>query len=290
MQKMDLDRTLCSLRRNAALLTILHLNHKHLNDRHAAELATALGQNTRVVILFMKDNDISSRGGEALGQAIAQHTTLRHVCLSYNRLGDDGALAIAEAFGPKSSSRIEVLKLSHNGITDRGAFALAKALAENKHLRKLELDDNEIGEQGLLAIAEAMKENKSLTSLDVRWNQAHDVLRVQHAFNDVLHYQNVTLCTLDLLSPDQQRNQELGSVEEETQFYLEWNRLGRTPFCSPTFTQQEWFQLLENLLAANQAHRILHAIVCERPDLICNCHNNGDGANGRKLFEGGSDS
>lgn len=265
---MDLDRTLCSLRRNVASLTILHLNHKNLNDRHAAELAAALGQNSRVVILFMKDNNISSRGGEALGQAIAHHTTIRHACLSYNRLGDDGALAIAEALGPKSNNRIEVLKLSHNGITDRGACALAKALTENKHLRKLELDDNEIGEQGLLALAGAMKENKSLTSLDVRWNQAQDVLRVQNAFNDVLHHQNVTLCTLDLLSPDQIRNQELGSAEEETQFYLEWNQLGRVAFYSPAFSQQEWFQLLEKLLSANQAHRILHAIVRQRPDLI----------------------
>ena len=279
---MDLDRTLCYLRKNTASLTILHLNQKGLSDnRHVEQLASALEHNTHVVIFFGSGNGITggTGGATALARAFMHHGTLRQVGLSYNRLGPDGARALAAALGATSTNRLQVLQLSHNAIGDSGAVALSQALRHNVFLRKLELEDNEIAETGLTALAMALKENTKLTSLHLRGNSV--TTQVQQVFFDVLQNDNQTLCTLELLSSEQQQHQDgkndTGSLlSYDINFYLEWNRNGRQAFCSrQEITPEEWIHILEQLSATTssggvtaQAHSMVHAMIQARPDLF----------------------
>jgi len=141
------------IRENLPEMKELDLNDYGLTAEDAQQLVLALGQNTTITTLTLRENRIGAEGARAL----AGNTTITTLNLDSNKIGDEGARALA------GNTTITTLNLDSNKIGDEGA----RVLAGNTTITTLSLSWNEIGAEG----ARALAGNTTITTLDLSWNE-----------------------------------------------------------------------------------------------------------------------
>ncbi|OHT02931.1 hypothetical protein TRFO_29877 [Tritrichomonas foetus] len=132
---------------NCSLLVKLDISSCQLRQS-ALDIATALGNATKLKRLNMADNELCI-GGKKLAQQLGTGVT--------------------------RGSTITRLYLSKNAINDEMAIALLKGLADSPTLKHLDLSYNQIGEQSGRSIASLIGKTTTLKHLDISMNPVLNV-------------------------------------------------------------------------------------------------------------------
>ena len=128
-----------------------------VGDLGASAIGGALGKNTSLIELWLRNNGIGIKGAQTLADGLRHNATLKQLWLGGNVVGDEGAAALANAI--RSSGTISVVDLSNNGISDVGASSLRDALERNFSIVKFDLSGNNITESLLKDIEELVCTN-----------------------------------------------------------------------------------------------------------------------------------
>lgn len=132
-----------ALMEDGAVLDVLCMGGNFgVGDLGASAIGRALGKNTSLIELWLRDNGIGIKGAQALADGLRHNVTLKQQWLGGNDMGDEGAAALANAI--RSSGTISIMDLSNNGISDVGASSLRDALERNFSIVKLDLSGNNI--------------------------------------------------------------------------------------------------------------------------------------------------
>ena len=258
------------LRRNDPSLTVLDLSQKFMGNDGAKALASALAENTQVVVLFLQHNQLGPSGARALVAALSKHPRLAHLYLDDNHLGDEGCLAIAELI--RKSRTLQVLKLSDNRVGTQGAKSIASALPYANTLQYLCLQKNFLKEQGIQSICNAVAHTQvpNLRWLDLRCNKVHNYSNVLKGWIEILRdnqwsIPNQTLCILELWETAEWHTvqRKCGDLQSRLEFWLKWNRAGRRSLANDNESLP-----LCRLLANSHSPSVMMATLVARPDLI----------------------
>ena len=132
-----------ALMKDGAALDVLCMGGNFgVGDLGASAIGEALGKNTSLIELWLRDNGIGIKGAQTLADGLRHNATLKELWLGGNDIGDEGAAALANTI--RSSGTISVMDLSNNGISDVGASSLRDALERNFSLVKFDLSGNNI--------------------------------------------------------------------------------------------------------------------------------------------------
>jgi hypothetical protein len=206
----------------------LHLRHTPLAPLAQAQLAAALLQHNRTLLLLDLSNTRltcdavtgeplptgpgpGGKGGlRGLAGWVARHPILQTLVLNDNPLlGDAAAAALAAALDPTppaaaraagngaaglaapAPAQMATLGLARCGVKRRGVAALAAVLGRNACLAHLDLDGNVAGPHGGAALGAALRSNGSLLTLKLAGNGLvrFDAAQQRHAFEVTLNEQ-----------------------------------------------------------------------------------------------------
>lgn len=158
---------------NSSLRT-LHLKDCHLATSHADALSAALAHNATLKELDLSDNLLDSDAVAAIARGIHTNTTLQTLKLGNNRAGDAGASAFT------AGSAIVHLDLSKNELKSAGMTALLGLPS----VKRLHLFSNSLGD-GLVDVLPVLAANSTIETLDLGGNALHGPLSVK--IFDALH-------------------------------------------------------------------------------------------------------
>ena len=123
-------------------LTRFYLTECKCGDEITFALSEALGRNTTLEVLCLKNCDITQQGAKNLADGLRNNSTLRRLNLDRNKIGDEGMSAISEALPHPSLVSISA---SNNQVTDE-----SMSLGTLNTLAELHLDANQITDLGAL--------------------------------------------------------------------------------------------------------------------------------------------
>lgn len=169
-----------TLARNISLhlrgLTSLDVSDCSFSDDGAVHLAAAVGNQTQLQFLKLRDASLGPDGAEQVLQALAKNNIqLRELDLSGNELEDDGLSALAPLL--KTQTQLQVLRLDENEITSAGVKDFVAALSAERlpALVELSLCGNEITAKGAIAVVNGIVATKPhLARLELDSNQISD--------------------------------------------------------------------------------------------------------------------
>ncbi|KXS17491.1 RNI-like protein [Gonapodya prolifera JEL478] len=132
-------------------------------------IAMALGLNSSVKQILMRDCKIDAFGLRVLSESLKVNHGLKVVNLSRNPCCGPNTVGIENLKDALAINRtIEELYLSHANVASEGAIALAEALPLTHSLHRLDLSGNTIDVSGLMALSATIRKNETITSVDLR--------------------------------------------------------------------------------------------------------------------------
>lgn len=157
-------------------LTSLDVSDCSFEDEGADQLAQAVGKQTQLRFLKLRDASLGGEGAKKVLKALASsNIQLLKLDLSGNELEDDGLAAIAPLL--KAQTQLQVLRLDDNEITSAGVkdFCEEVGIESFPALVELSLRGNEITAKGALAIVNVIVSTKQhFEHLELDTNQISD--------------------------------------------------------------------------------------------------------------------
>ncbi|KAJ3337630.1 hypothetical protein HDU93_000773 [Gonapodya sp. JEL0774] len=129
-------------------------------------IAMALGLNSSIKHVLLRDCGIDSTGLRILAEALKVNSGMKVLNLSRNRCCGPSTIAIENLKDALAVNRtLEELDLSNTRLSSEGAITLAEALPLTRNLRRLDLSHNPINLSGLMALNATIRKNNTITSL-----------------------------------------------------------------------------------------------------------------------------
>lgn len=157
-------------------LTSLDVSDCSFEDEGADQLAQAVGKQTQLRFLKLRDASLGGEGAKKVLKALASsNIQLLELDLSGNELEDDGLAAIAPLL--KTQTQLQVLRLDENEITSTGVKDFCEEVGSESFpaLVELSLCGNEITAKGALAIVNVIVPTKQhFERLELDTNQISD--------------------------------------------------------------------------------------------------------------------
>ncbi|GAB9466267.1 Ran gtpase-activating protein 2 [Globisporangium polare] len=154
-------------------LTSLDVSDCSFEDEGADQLAQAVGKQTQLRFLKLRDASLGGEGAKKVLKALAASSIqLLELDLSGNELEDDGLAAIAPLL--KKQTQLQVLRLDDNEITSEGVKGFCEEVGSESFpaLVELSLCGNEITAKGALAVVNVIVPTKQhLERLELDTNQ-----------------------------------------------------------------------------------------------------------------------
>jgi len=124
----------------AGLTSLTLFRSRRFGPAEVAELAGALGRNSRLQELDAGSHPLTAPSAALLAGALAVHPSLRRLCVGDSALGDEGLKALAPGL-----RRLHALDCERKGLGPPGAAVLAGLLAGGAELRELQVARNALG-------------------------------------------------------------------------------------------------------------------------------------------------
>jgi Ran GTPase-activating protein (RanGAP) involved in mRNA processing and transport len=143
---------------------VLNVSNNEVGADGVAVLCSALGSNTALTEIDLKQNQVGNSGIAPLANLLASpDCALARVGLQRNSIDCTGAIALASTL--RRNRSVSALDLRFNEVRDAGACAIASALDGSSGgsggggpstVTELDLGGNHIGPEGGQAIAKAL--------------------------------------------------------------------------------------------------------------------------------------